>query len=159
MCFATRLFACLVFLSFLSVPLLLTANEPADVELEDEPIAAAESSQSELATEHMVGVYYGYVASDTETRLEHSGLAQPEIAFIVDSVAQEFASCVVGSLVKANNPETEFTIKLLAEGVPLEEVSDYMDSLSTHGQDDPLAVFETELRACSESIDASYGLY
>lgn len=158
MCFATRRLGSLVFLAFLSVPLILTANEPANEERDDEGVVSEEASQSELATEHMVGVYYGYVASDTETRLEHSGLAQPEIAFIVDSVAQEFASCVVSSLEKADNPETEFTIKLLAEGVPLEEVSSYMDSLSSDAQDDPLAVFETELRACSKSIDASYGL-
>lgn len=160
MCFENRqyYFAVVVLLALLSPPLPLSASDTDRVASEVEETVAVETSQSELATDYMVGVFYGHVASDTEMRLAHTGLAQPEIEQIVDNVAQEFASCVISSLEKADAPETDFTIKMLAEGAPMEEVSDYMDGLSADENKDPIAVFELELDACSKSIDARYGL-
>ncbi len=144
--------------AWLCLPGMLPADES---QPEDAAVAVTQAvltTKTELATEHMVGVYYGHVAGSTEARLQNSGLAQPEIDSIVDSVAQEFADCVVSSLVKADAAETDFTIEMLADGAPIDEVSTYMDSLSAAEGEDPLIVFEAEFGACSAGVDARYGL-
>ncbi len=76
----------------------------------------------------------------------------------MDAVAQGFAECIVTSLQKANNYETAFAIKMLADGAALDDVSMYFDSLSVPGSEDPLAVFDAESGVCMKSLDASYGL-
>ena len=67
-----------------------------------ENAAPDDGAKRTSATEYLVGVYYGHVARGTERRLQNVGLAQPEIDSIIDSVALEFADCVVSSLEKAD---------------------------------------------------------
>ena len=123
-----------------------------------ENAAADDRSKRTSATEYLVGVYYGHVARGTERRLQNTGLAQPEIDSIIDSVAQEFADCVVGSLEKADAVEMDVTIDMLADGVSMDEVSTYMDSLSGTEGEGSLTVFENEYLACSKGVDARHGL-
>ncbi|MEM7501753.1 MAG: hypothetical protein AAF417_06900 [Pseudomonadota bacterium] len=123
-----------------------------------EHAAADDSIRRASATEYLVGVYYGHAARGTERRLLDTGLAQPEIDAIIDSVAQEFADCVVSSLVKADAVEMDVTIGMLADGVSIDEVSTYMDSLSDTEGEVSLTVFETEHMACSAGVNARHGL-
>lgn len=123
-----------------------------------ETVAAQQPDPISLATDHMVGVYYSYRADRVQRALQNSGLAQPEIDDVVDSVAQRYAECIVSSLQKANNRESAHVIKMLADGEKLNHVSQFVRSLDVPGASDPLEVFDVESRTCMQSLDASHGL-
>lgn len=136
------------------------SDEPAnsnDTDASDVTIET-EESDADTATEYVIGVYYAHKADYTERQLLRSGLAQPEVDDLINAVAQGFADCIVTSLQKANNYESEFAVELLADGTAIDDVSLYFKSLDVPDTEDPLAVFDAESDACLDSLDASYGL-
>lgn len=115
-------------------------------------------TDAELATEHMVGVFYAFKADRAERALQDVGLAQPEIEDAVDEFAKGYADCVVSSLEKTNNLESTYVIEMLANGEDMVDVGRFIDSLTIPDRSDPLEVFDYEAHACVHSLDANYGL-